>query len=199
MKLAKENLKKNSSYFWRNDTVVFLYSMGFFLLNSKRENKYYIFDIIYNIILVYFYWEIIHNFHDFIFIIIFFDFFLKLAFYKGVIGNLKNLLYLPISVTQKKIILFFLPLVSLTNLAFLSVLLYSEFVIFLFLIINSYFIFNLKTNRSEIIHFLFFYGLSSFMFFSFLDGGKSPSIVIVILIVFLVLTAKKLNSYLKFN
>lgn len=199
MKLSKENLKKNSSYFWRNDTVVFLYSMGFFLLNSKRENKYYIFDIIYNIILVYFYWEIIHNFHDFIFIIIFFDFFLKLAFYKGVIGNLKNLLYLPISVTQKKIILFFLPLVSLTNLAFLSVLLYSEFVIFLFLIINSYFIFNLKTNRSEIIHFLFFYGLSSFMFFSFLDGGKSPSIVIVILIVFLVLTAKKLNSYLKFN
>lgn len=199
MKLAKENLKKNRSYFWKKDITIFLYSMGFFLLNSKRENKYYIFDIIYNIILVYFYWEIIHNFHDFIFIIIFFDFFLKLAFYKGVIGNLKNLLYLPISVTQKKIILFFLPLVSLTNLAFLSVLLYSEFVIFLFLIINSYFIFNLKTNRSEIIHFLFFYGLSSFMFFSFLDGGKSPSIVIVILIVFLVLTAKKLNSYLKFN
>ena len=199
MRLAKENLKKNRSYFWKKDITIFLYSMSFFLLNSKRESKYYIFDIIYNIILVYFYWEIIHNFHDFIFIIIFFDFFLKLAFYRGVIGNLKNLLYLPISVKQKKTILFCLPLISLTNLSLLGILLYNEYVIFLFLIINSYFIFNLKTNRSDIIHFLFFYILSIFMFFSFLEEEKFLLVFVVILIVFLLLTGKKLNGYLKFN
>jgi len=199
MKLAKENLKKNCSYFWKKDVTVFLYSMSFFLLNSKRESKYYIFDIIYNIIMIYFYWEIIHNYHDFIFIIIFFDFFLKLAFYKGVAGNLKNFLYLPISVKQKKIILFFLPVISLTNLSLLGILLYNEYVIFLFLIINSYFIFNLKTNRSDIMHFIFFYILSSFMFFSFLEVEKFSLGLIAIFTAFLLLTVKKLNGYLKFN
>lgn len=173
--------------------------MGFFVLNSKRESKYYIFDIIYNIALIYFYWEITQNFYDFRFVIIFFDFFLKFAFYRGIIGNLKTLLYLPISLRQKKIILFCLPLISLTNIASISILFYNEYIIFLFSIINSYFIFNLKTNRSEIIHFVFFYILSSFVFFYFLNGEDSLSIFFTIMTIFILLTIKKLDSYLKFN
>ncbi|CAA7392721.1 hypothetical protein CHRY9393_03397 [Chryseobacterium fistulae] len=199
MKLVKENLKKNSPYVWKKDIIVLLYSMGFFVLNSKRESKYYIFDIIYNIALIYFYWEITQNFYDFRFVIIFFDFFLKFAFYRGIIGNLKTLLYLPISLRQKKIILFCLPLISLTNIASISILFYNEYIIFLFSIINSYFIFNLKTNRSEIIHFVFFYILSSFVFFYFLNGEDSLSIFFTIMTIFILLTIKKLDSYLKFN
>lgn len=198
MKLAKENLKKDCSYIWEKNVIIFLNSMSFFILNSKRESKYYIVDIIYNIILIYFYWVIVDDFYDFRFMIIFYDFFLKMAFYKGVVGNLKNLLYLPISVIQKKLILFFLPLISFTNLALLSLLVYNEFVIFLFMIINSFFIFNLKTNRTEIFHFLFFYTISSFLFF-FLNEQKSLLSFFVILVAFLIVTIKRLNSYLKFN
>lgn len=173
--------------------------MSFFILNSKRENRYYIFDILYNLILLYFYWEMIQIFHSLRFVIIFFDFFIKFAFFRGVIGNLKNLMYLPVQVRQKKIILFFLPLISLTNLPFASILLNGEYSLFLFFLFNSYLVFNLKTIRKGIIFFLFFYIINGFTMFCFSDWEKFFLLFFIILTVFILITVKKLNHYLKLN
>lgn len=181
------------------DIKVFLLCMGVFLLNTKRESKYYIFDVLYNIVLIFLYWEIIYNFYDYRFVIVLFDFFLKFAFYRGVVGNLKNLMYLPITAFQKKVILLFLPIISFTNLALVFMLLLNEQSVFIFLVINSYFIFNLKTNRSEVIHFVFFYTLTSLMYFSFLEGRNSLVVFFLIFIPFFILTIRQLSNYLKLN
>ena len=119
------------------DMKIFLLCMGVFFLNTKRENKYYFFNVLYNIVVIFLYSEIIYNFYNYRFSIILFDFFLKFAFYRGVVGNLKNLIYLPISSFQKKIILFFLPIFSITNVALVYMFLLNEQSVFIFLIINS--------------------------------------------------------------
>ncbi len=191
--------KKESSYCVKKNLTVFLHSMSFFILNSKRENRYYIFDILYNMILLYFYWEMIQIFHSLRFVIIFFDFFIKFTFFRGMIGNLKNLIYLPVQVRQKKIILFFLPLISLTNLPFVSILLNGEYSIFLFFLFNSYLVFNLKTIRKGIIFFLFFYSINGFTMFCLSDWEKFFLLFFIILTAFILITVKKLNHYLKLN
>ncbi len=196
--MANHN-KKNGSYCLKKDLTVFLSSMSFFILNSKRESRYYFFDIVYNIFLLYFYWEVIQIFYNFRFAIIFFDFCLKFTFFRGMIGNLKNIMYLPVPIRSKKIILFFLPLISLTNLPFLSVLLNGEYMILLFFIFNSYMVFNLKTIRKDTLLFLLFYVISSGISFYLSDQDKSVSLFFILLTAFILITVKRLNHYLKLN
>jgi hypothetical protein len=119
-----------------------------FIINSKRENKKSIFYFLLITIIISYQFYLLDNLNK-DYIIIFIDFIIKLIFLKGIISDLKNLIYLPVNYRIKKYVLFLLPILTMINIPSLFFLFNLKFFLFFILLLNSYIVFNLKIQFEQ--------------------------------------------------
>lgn len=152
-----ENFKEkihNLSILW--------FSIDLFFVSALRETKSYIFEFFFLVIFLsqyFFLLEVKIDFKIKLGAILFFDFYVKLFFLKGIISNIKVLLFAPIGRKIKKIIFFLNPIFSLLNLSIIISLCYTEFFLAFLIILNSYTVYELKITKKRIPYFILIYAI----------------------------------------
>lgn len=102
---------------------------------------------------------------------------------KGIISDLKKLIYLPVNYQIKKYVLFLLPLLTIINIPSLLFLFHLKFYLFLILLFNSYIVFNLKLQFEQTI----IYSLFLYVMFYMMCKYQIPFFLSLICVVFITL------------